>query len=312
MSPNEATKDLYAVLGLAPDASKDEIKTAYRKLAREHHPDVNPDDSAGEERFKEISAAYNVLSDEKKRALYDEFGAAGLQDGFDPEQARAYGAFHRGGGSPFSQHGFSGGAMDMDDVLSNLFGGARRARGPQRGGDARGEVQIEFLDAVRGGEVSVQFQGKGALKIKIPAGADDGTKIRLAGQGQPGVNNGPAGDLILTLRVRPHRFFERNGVDLSVQVPVTVPELVLGASIQVPTPDGPVAMTVPAESTNGRKLRLRGRGACRVGSKERGDLYVTLSATLPKQDKEGLAKIAQEIEPLYGDERVRAHLETPE
>ena len=194
-------------------------------------------------------------------------------------------------------------------MLANLFGGARASRAPERGADARGEVQIDFLDAVRGGEISVQFEGKGTLKIKIPAGADDGTKIRLAGQGQPGFGDAPPGDLYLTLRVRPHRFFERHGADLTVEVPVTVPECVLGASIQVPTPDGPVTMTVPPGSANGRKLRLRGRGAHRVGKRERGDLYVKLALTLPKTASERLGQLAKEMEPLYENEQVRKHLE---
>jgi DnaJ-class molecular chaperone len=299
--------DPYAVLGVARDAPKDEIKTAYRKLAREHHPDVNPDEPESEDRFKDISAAYGVLSDDDKRARYDEFGAAALQDGFDPAQARAYQHWSHGAGqSPFGGSGQSN--RDVDEMLRNMFGGGARARGPEKGGNARGDVQIDFLDAVRGGEVSVQFEGKGMLRITIPAGADEGTRIRLAGQGQPGFGDGPAGDLYLTLHVRAHRFFQRDAADLSVDLPVSVSELVLGASIQVPTPDGPVTMTIPAGSANGRKLRLRKRGACRVGSSERGDLYVVLSLELPETDDPRLAEIAKEMEPLYGATDIRAHL----
>jgi curved DNA-binding protein len=298
--------DPYAALGVARDASKEEIRTAYRKLAREHHPDVNPDEPAAEERFKDVSAAYGVLSDEDKRARYDEFGEAGLQEGFDPAQARAYERWSHGAGqSPFQS---SGSNVDLDEMLRNVFGGAQRPRGPERGGDARGDVQIDFLDAVRGGEVSVQFEGKGMLRITIPAGADEGTRIRLAGQGQQGFSDGPPGDLFLTLHVRPHLFFQREGADLSLEVPVTVSELVLGASIQVPTPDGNVSMTIPAKSANGRKLRLRNRGACKVGSAERGDLYVKLRLELPDTDDPRLAEIAKEMESLYSGADLRAHL----
>ena len=298
-------RDPYSVLGVARSASKDEIRNVYRKLAREHHPDVNPDDPHAEERFKDISAAYNVLSDEEKRTRYDEFGPAGLQDGFDPNRARQHHRGSQGFGNPF-QHG----DLDLDEMLRSAFGGGRqRARGPERGADARGEVHVDFLDAARGGEISVQFEGKGSLRIKIPAGADDGTRIRLAGQGQAGFANGPPGDLYLTLLVRPHRFFERNGSDLSVDVPVTLAELVLGAGIQVPTPDGSVTMTVPPGSSNGQKLRLRGRGAGRVGSSERGDLYVRLTLALPETDDPRLAELAKEMEPLYEGTNPREHLQ---
>ena len=302
-------KDLYGLLGVARGATEEEIRKAYRKLARKYHPDVNPNDRKAEERFKEVSLAYEVLSDKEKRARYDEFGMQGLAQGFDPEQARAYSRWSQGARrSPFHETFTSDADVDLEDLLGGIFGGGRRARGPARGGDAEVEIEIDFLDAVRGGEVRVEVAGRGTLRVKIPPGADEGTKIRLAGQGDAGARGGAPGDLYLRLRVRPHAFFKREGSDLSLDLPVTVPELVLGASVEVPTPDGPVTMKVPARSQNGRKLRLRGKGAPKLGSSERGDLYVRLVAELPEADDPKLEAIAKELEPLYRGRDPRARL----
>ena len=196
----------------------------------------------------------------------------------------------------------------MEDLIGGLFGGARRPRGPARGADAEGEIAVDLLDAVRGGEVRVQVAGRGALRVKIPAGADEGTRIRLAGQGDAGALGGPAGDLYLTLRVRPHPFFERRGSDLSLDLPVTLPELVLGGSIEVPTPDGPVTMKIPPASASGRVLRLRGTGEPKLGGGERGDLYVKLVAELPDPSDPRLEAIARELAPLYEGRDVRSKL----
>ena len=303
-----AETDLYATLGVSRTASEEEIRKAYRKLARKHHPDVNPNDKKAEERFKEISFAYEVLSDKDKRARYDEFGSAGLADGFDPAQAREYARWSQGARrSPFHERFSEGGEIDLEDLLGGMFG-ARRPRGPARGADAEGEIEVDFLDAVRGGEVRVQAAGRGALRIKIPPGADTGTKIRLAGQGDPGGQGGSAGDLYLKLRVRPHPFFRREGSDLHLELPVTVPELVQGASVEVPTPDGPVTMKIPPHSPGGRVLRLRGKGAAKLGSTERGDEYVKLVAELPDPADPRLDAIARELEPLYSGHDVRAKL----
>lgn len=308
-------KDLYAALGVARGASQDEIRKSYRKLARKHHPDVNPNDPKSAERFKEISYAHDVLADEEKRKLYDEFGLKGLEAGFDANQARAYSRWQEGARRSPSNGEFVS-DVDLEDLLGGLggfgerFGFGRRApRGPQKGQDAQGEAPVDFLDVVRGGKVTLQFQGKGALSVTIPPGADDGTKIRLAGQGAASPNGGPPGDLYLTLRVRPHAYFSRKGDDVYVDLPVTVPELLRGGSIQVPTPDGAASVKVPPLSANGRKLRLRGKGATKRGSKERGDLYVTLAAVLPKDaDERALEKIAEAMEPLYGTTDVRENL----
>ncbi|MEE2702527.1 MAG: DnaJ C-terminal domain-containing protein [Myxococcota bacterium] len=305
-------RDLYEILGVARGASEDEIRSAYRKLARQYHPDVNPNDPKAEERFKEVSFANDILQDPEKRSRYDQFGSAGLAEGFDSGQARAYSRWSQGAQrSPYHESFTS--QMDLDDLLSGLFGGRAGpgARGPAPGRDAQGEIPVDFLDAVLGNEVRVQFEGKGALRIRIPPGAESGTKIRLAGQGAPGSDGSPAGDLYLTLQVRPHPFLTRQGSDLFVDLPVTLSELVLGASVEVPTPDGPVQMKIPPRSPNGRKLRLRGKGASQRGG-GRGDLYLKLVCQLPAElDDEAQGKLenlARELEPLYEPQDLRAHL----
>ncbi|MBW2245568.1 MAG: J domain-containing protein, partial [Deltaproteobacteria bacterium] len=279
------------ILGVARDAPDDEIKSVYRRLARETHPDVNPGDEAAEERFKEISWAKEVLLDNEKRQRFDEFGDEGLAAGFDPEKARAYQQWaRRAGRSPGHDQ----------------FGGFGR-QGPLRGSDLEAEVGVDFLDVVRSAEVELKPEGRPKLKVSIPPGARDGTRIRLAGQGAPAPGEGPPGDLFIRLRVRPHAFFKREGDDLRIDVPVTIPELVLGAEIDVPTPDGPVRMTVPSGSQAGRRLRLREKGARRRDG-GRGDLYVRLDAVLPEHaDAEKLEAAVRELEALYPDD-VRAHL----
>jgi DnaJ-class molecular chaperone len=297
-------KDLYAVLGVGRQVTEEELRKRYRKLAREFHPDVNPDDPQAEERFKEVSFAHEILSDPEKRRVYDEFGHEGLAQGFDPEQARVYRQWSQGQGrSPFGD----GAEFHFEDLFESLFGGRAR-RGPTRGSDAETEVWVDFLDAVMGREIRVRVQGKGTLRVRIPAAAADGTRVRLAGQGQSGPGGGPPGDLYLRIAVREHPFFTRDETDLFVDVPVTLPELVLGASIEVPTPEGPVSMKVPPHSPNGRKLRLRGKGGAVRGSEERGDLYARLVVELPKPGDPKLDELAREMEPLYGDDDIRTRL----
>jgi curved DNA-binding protein len=306
-------EDLYGALGVARGASEDEIRKAYRRLARQFHPDVNPDDKAAEERFKRISFAYDVLSDPDKRARYDEFGAQGLAAGFDPEQARAYRRWSEGarrsGQQPFAFEGEAfGEEIDLDELFGRLGGlGGQWRRAPRRGRDAHAEVAVDFLDAVLGREVRLDVAGRGTLRVRIPPGADEGTRVRLAGQGEPGAEGAPPGDLYLTLHVRPHPFFRREGDDLTLDLPVTVPELVLGASLDVPTPDGVASVRVPAGSRPGQRLRLRGKGAARRGG-ERGDLYLRLVADLPEGGGAELERIAKQMEPLYAGRDPRAAL----
>ncbi len=314
-------KDLYAALGVARTATEDEIRTSYRRLARQYHPDVNPNDKSAEDRFKEVAYAYDVLSDPEKRARYDEFGVAGLQSGFDPEQARAYRRWSDGARrSPFHQE--AGEEIDLEDLLARMgarrggggfegfgeFGGFGRARA--RGRDAQAEVPVDFLDAVLGRELRLEVPGRGALRVRIPAGAADGTRVRLAGQGEAGPAGAPPGDLYLTLRVRPHSFFRREGDDLSLDLPVTLPELVLGAAIEVPTPEGVATVRVPPHSRPGQRLRLRGKGAARRGSSERGDLFLRLVVELPEGRDAELETLAKGMEPLYAGRDPRAALKS--
>lgn len=263
--------DLYQVLGVPRDASADAIKKAFRKLAKEHHPDRNPDDRAGAERkFKEVSAAYEVLSDPQKRAAYDEFGAEALQAGFDPERARAFRA-GRGGVR-------MDGSFSMDDLIEQLFGhggfgGGPMPRAPRGPRPIRADLAVDFRTAALGGERELRFEDGQTLKVRIPPGVRDGETIRLA-KAAPG-----GADLGLTLHVGEHPLFRRDGEDLYVTVPITVGEAVLGAKVTVPTLDGTVELTVPAGTQPGRKLRLRGKGVAR--RHHRGDLYVEIAVPLP-------------------------------
>ncbi len=298
-----AERDLYQILGVSRSSGEEEIRKAFRKLARANHPDVNPGDAAAEERFKEISFAYEILSDADKRARYDEFGHEGLAEGFDPEQGRAYRQWAHGArgdpfGGSFSSH------VDLGDLFGDLFGSS--PRGPRRGRDLESSLEIDFETAVCGGEVSINVGGS-TLRVRIPAGADDGARVRLAGKGQPGNDGAPSGDLYLILRVRRHRFYRREGAHVHLDLPVTLPEAVLGAEIEVPTPHGPVTMKVPEGAQNGQVLRLRGKGAGRRRASGFGDLYVHLDVRLPEHEPR-LQALARDAEPLYADTDVRAKL----
>ncbi len=315
-------KDLYAILGVKRSSTKDEIRKAYRKLARKHHPDVNQDDPKATERFKEASHANDVLADDDKRRLYDEFGDAGLATGFDPEQARAYQRWNEGQRqSPFGPAGDAG--VDLEDLFSGIFGqgrgsasegrgpfgGARRGR-RHRTPDAESTFTVSFLDAVRGHQVALAVEGGNKIKVTLPPGTTEGTRIRLPGQSKSDNPKMEPGDLYLTIRVRPHSFFRREGDDIHLELPVTIPELLRGGAVRVPTPDGAVDLKIPARSPNGRTLRVRGKGAARRPTPEKsavhGDLYAHLVATLPEGgDDSVLERIAVELDALYIGKDVR-------
>jgi molecular chaperone DnaJ len=356
--------DFYTVLGVSRTASADEIKKAYRKLAKKYHPDVNPGDKAAEERFKQVSAAFDVLSDPKKRPLYDEFGEDAAKMGWDEKKAaqyRAYRASQSGGGGGFP---FGGGAegVDLGDLFGEIFGGGRgrgagmggfpfeaaEATGPARGEDLTTGVHLSLAEAAtgverallvkrpgacktchgagttgapttcktcggsgrtRGGIGPLQFQRacptcsgtgrsapvcrtcggqgrteeSGRVTVKIPAGVQTGSKVRLAGQGAAGVRGGPPGDLYIETTVAEHPVFRREGDDLQMDLPITIPEALLGAEVRVPTFSGDVRVKIPPGSQSGRKLRVRGKGIPSLKGGSTGDLYLTLQIRVPEE-----------------------------
>ncbi len=344
-----APRNPYEVLGVSKTATDDEIKKAYRKLARELHPDRNPGDATAEERFKDVQAAYDILSDAEKRKAYDRFGADGPAGGFGP------------GGVRFEDVDLG----DLSDILGgfgSFFGRGQRAGRPrpERGADLESRIRISFEDALAGVQIRVPVEvetachvcgGSGAepgtaprtcpdcngsgvisdsqglfalshpcqrcrgngvivdtpckncrgagservtrrYQVKVPPGAKDGTRIRLKGKGEPGRNGGPAGDLFVRVQVDPSPLYERRGADLVLDVPVTYPEAALGATVQIPTPQGPVALKVPSGSESGKLLRVKGRGAPKLNGGGKGDLLARLRVTVPgklnKAEREAL------------------------
>ncbi|MBO1073031.1 DnaJ C-terminal domain-containing protein [Roseomonas marmotae] len=274
-------KDPYQALGVARGATEAEIRSAYRKLAKKHHPDVNPGNKQAEERFKEASAAYALLSDPEKRARFDR----GEIDAEGQEQA----PFGFGGGTHRSSGagpGFAG-AEDFSDIFSELFGRgmggeARRMRGQ----DQHYRLGIAFLDSILGATRRLTLPDGRSLEVKVPAGIEDGQTMRLKGQGGQGIGGGPDGDALIEIVVAPHPQFRREGNDIHVEAPVTLAEAVLGGKIEVPTPTGPVTVTVPKHSDSGTRLRLRGKGVAAHGSHAAGNEYVTLRLVAGPVDPE--------------------------
>ncbi len=289
-------KDYYAELGVSRSATADEIKKVYRKLAAELHPDRNPGKADIEERFKRVNEAYHVLTDDKKRKLYDEFGEVGLREGFDPNMARSYGrsgGFGGGFEDIFRGAGGAGGA-GIGDIFGDLFGGggARRRR-TRRQPDLESEITIEFVSAVRGAELELSIHGR-AVKVRIPQGAQDGDKLRVKGAGGPAGPGMPASDLLLVVRVKSHPFFQRDGLDLTVDMPLSVGEAYFGSKIEVPTPSGAVQLKVPPHSQSGQLLRLRGKGVTR--GQKTGDLYVRFLIQVPKSESDDLEKAVRRLD----------------
>jgi DnaJ-class molecular chaperone len=281
--------DPYDVLGVKKDASQEEIQKAYRQLAKKLHPDLNPGNKQAEEQFKNVAVAYDLLGDGEKRARYDrgEIDASGAER----PQRRFYKDFAEEG----SQYTSDGGFADFvdDDVLSRIFTRAGRATVRMRGADAHYRLTLDFLDAINGGTQQITLPDGALLDVRIPAGTRDGQILRLRGKGRPGIGDGPPGDALVEVEVRPHRMFTREGDNLYIDLPISLGEAVLGGRVRVPTPGGPVTMTVPKWSNTGTTLRLKGKGVPRAdGSK--GDQFVSLKITLPdKPDPEVEKFVAQ-------------------
>lgn len=329
-------RDLYEVLGVRKGASTDEIKKQYRKLASKLHPDRNPGNRDAESKFKDVNHAYDVLGDPKKRSLYDEFGEEALREGFDADRVRQYRQWAdqqrtAGGGRGFSVSGspgsfriediFSGaipngagGQGGIGDMFGDLLGGmGRRRRGASRGQDVESEITIDFVEAVRGGTFTLQTsQLEQPITVRIPPGAEEGSRVRIPGQGATGQSGGARGDLLLRIHVRPHPFFRREHADLHLNLPITVGEAYHGARVRVPTPEGFVTLKVPEHTQSGNVLRLKGKGiakrraASEEGADPVGDLYVHFDVQLPTAETSEVKKAIEQLESAFsGDVRAK-------
>jgi molecular chaperone DnaJ len=325
-----ASKDFYELLGVKKDATDKEIKQAYRRLARRYHPDVNPGDKNAEARFKEINAAYEILSDKEKRQKYDKYGDKWQYADQFEQAARQQPQwdFSQGGGA----YHFGGDIGGFDSIFDDLFGGrggrtfSRRAR-QSRGQDLESPVEVTLDEAYKGTArtISLQVQepcptcqgtgriqnvacstcrGAGAvanvkrLEVKIPAGVQTGSRVRIAGKGQPGYGGGPGGDLYLRITVGPHPNLEREGDNLLTTVPVPLSVAILGGEVQVPTPRGKLALKIPPETQNGRVFRLGGQGMPRLGSSAKGDLLAKVSVVLPTRLSEKEKELFRQLKEI--------------
>jgi DnaJ-class molecular chaperone len=302
-----AEKDYYDILGVKKSASEDELKKAYRALAKKFHPDKNKGNKEAENKFKEISEAYAVLSDTEKREQYDRLGREAFRGGGPGGNPFAGGAnpfggfdfsqFTGGGGGRARAGRRSTGAGGFTDIFSDLFGGGDP--GPQRGGDLEAELTIDFRDAILGTTMDLVLNGKG-VKVKIPEGVADGQKIRLRGKGAPGNNGGPAGDLNVLIHVRAHPLFERRGDDIYIDLPIKVGEAIRCAEVEVPTIQGPVRARIPAGTQGGQTFRLRGKGVKKKTTV--GDHYYRVEITVPKSSAAQVLDAADTIDSAYGED----------
>jgi DnaJ-class molecular chaperone len=275
--------DLYATLGVSRDASQEDIKRAYRRLAKEMHPDLNPDKPEVGERFKQVTAAYDILSDPERRGRYDrgEIDASGQER---PQYQYRDFAEDPAAGRYYTREGF-GDQEELHDFFEGLFGGRGRDRGSRmraRGADISYTLPIDFIEAAKGAKKRVTMPDGRTIDLTIPPGVHDRQTLRLRGQGMPGFEDGPPGDAYVELHVQPHPYFERKDHNIHMDLAVSLPEAVLGGRVEVPTIDGPVTMTVPKGSNTGTTLRLRGRGVVDPKSGQRGDQYVRLQVALPR------------------------------
>jgi molecular chaperone DnaJ len=292
-------KDYYEVLGVERTAAERDIKRAYRKLAQQYHPDNNPDSDDAEIRFREVTEAYDVLSDPKERAEYDQ-----ARDAF----ARGAWAGGPGGRTQYVQ------VDDLGDILGgfggfgglgDLFGQATRARGPRKGQDMESEIGLSFHEAIAGVTKSITVGGR-TVSVKIPPGIDDGARIRLRGKGGPGADGGPSGDLYVRVKVGSHPIFRRSGRNLEVEAPITFVEAALGAQISVPTLEGKVTLKIPAGTPSGKTFRVRGKGV--ETSKGAGDLLVTVTVVVPDTVTDEQRELLTRLAETEGGSNPRTHL----
>jgi molecular chaperone DnaJ len=362
----------YTILGVPKNATKEQIKKAYRKLARKWHPDINPGNQDAERQFKQIAQAYGCLGDEKKRKIYDEFGEEGLKSGFDPEQARAYSQWqHSQRAGRDAQGQEFGRYQNYEDIFGDLFGfeegtGGFRTNITTQGRDIRHEMTIDLISALKGFETELSMQkrkecttckgsgmdpgvgmstctmcggsgrlnvakgpmqftkpcsqcrghgrtgkpcthcggsggvlGTETIKVVIPPGVKEGSKVRVAGKGEPGLNGGKPGDLYLVVHLKSHPFLKREGHDLLMDLPVTVHEAMKGGTILIPTVDGQVKVKVPPGSQSGQVLKLKGKGAVDPKTKNRGNLMLKLVVRVPKTDNKDVLEMARKMEAFY-------------
>jgi len=289
----------YDVLGVSPKATDAAIRKAYRKLAKELHPDLNPGDKKAEERFKHVSAAYAVVGDEETRARFDrgELDESGQKR---PEQQFYKEYADRDGGFRYHTSAGYDDFVDLSDLFGGRFGGGRDSRSgfSMRGPDLRYGLEVDFLEAVQGAKKRIMLPDGGALDLTVPAGFRDGQVLRLKGKGGPGLGEGPPGDALVEITVRPHPYFKREGDDITLQVPITIDEAILGAKIEVPTISGKVALKIPKGSSGGRVLRLKGKGVKGPGRSKKGDQLVELRIVVPE-------KIDPELEEAIKDWRAK-------
>ena len=314
-------KDFYAVLGVSKDVSEAELKKVYRKLARQYHPDSNPGDAKSEAKFKEISEAHSVLSDPELRKEYDQIRAMGsgarFQAGGRPGQPGGFedvfgGLFNTGQ----QRTGFQASGGNFEDLLGGMFGGGgfgtssggfRGAGGPMKGRDVAASTTLDFITAINGETIKLQPAGGKPINVKIPAGVSDGQKIKLKGKGEPSPDGGPAGDLVLTVSVRKHPVFERDGLNLRVEVPVTFVEATVGATIEVPTLGGePVKLRVAPGTPSGRILRVKGRGV--TSTRGTGDLLAEVQVAVPSRVPDDALKHLEAFAKAMPSENPRAEL----